>query len=69
MSVGNARSGRSRLAAVVGELERGAAGRPAEIARRLGRDWTKDRLLAALAELFSGGVVGHNHKVGPWWVA
>jgi len=69
MSVGNARSGRSRLAAVVGELERGGAGRPAEIARRLGRDWTEDRVLAALAELFSGGVVGHNHEVGLWWVA
>ena len=69
MSAGNARSGRSRLAAVVGELERGGAGRPAEIARRLGHDWTEDRVLAALAELFSGGVVGHNQEVGLWWVA
>ncbi len=69
MSVSNPRSGRSRLAAVVGELERGGAGRPEELARRLGPDWTEDRVLAALAELFSGGVVGHNHEVGLWWVA
>ena len=59
----------SMLAEVVGELERGGAGRPADIARRLGADWTEDRVLAALAELFSGGVVGHNHEVGFWWVA
>ena len=59
----------SMLAEVVGELERGGAGRPAEIARRLGPDWTEERIRAALAELFSGGVVGHNPDVGFWWVA
>jgi len=52
MSASNARTGRSRLAAVVGEPERGGAGSPEEIARRLGPDWTQDRVLAALAELF-----------------
>ena len=59
----------SLLADGVGELERGGAGRPAEIARRLGPDWTEERIRAALAELFSGGVVGHNPDVGFWWVA
>ena len=57
------------LTEVVGELERGGAGRPADIARRLGSDWTEDRVRVALAELFSGGVVGHNREVGFWWVA
>jgi hypothetical protein len=69
MKIGNAPSGWSRLAALVGELERGGAGRPAEIARRLGPEWNEDTVLAALAELFSGGVVGHHHEVGLWWVA
>ena len=59
----------SLLADVMGELERGGAGRPAEVARRLGPDWTEDAVLAALAELFSSGVVGHSHEVGFWWVA
>ena len=59
----------SMLAEVVGEFERGGAGRPEEIARRLGPEWTEERVRAALAELFSGGVVGHNPEVGFWWVA
>jgi hypothetical protein len=57
------------LAEVVGELERGGAGSPAEIARRLGRGWTEERVRAVLAELFSGGVVGHNPDVGYWCIA
>jgi hypothetical protein len=57
------------LADVVDELERRGAGRPAELARRLGPQWTEDRVRAALAELFCDGVVGHNHDVGFWWVA
>jgi hypothetical protein len=60
---------RSATHEVAGELEHGGAGRPAEIARRLGRDWTEDRVRDALAELFSAGVVGHSDEVGFWWVA
>jgi hypothetical protein len=59
----------SLLAEVVDELERRGAGRPADIAQRLGPDWTEDRVRAALGELFSGGVVGHSDEVGFWWVA
>jgi hypothetical protein len=59
----------SMLTDLVGELQRGGAGRPADVARRLGPDWTEDGVRAALAELFSGGVVGHNPEVGFWWVA
>ncbi|MGA2010259.1 MAG: hypothetical protein ABSH51_06960 [Solirubrobacteraceae bacterium] len=54
---------------VVDELERGGAGRPIELARRLGPDWTEDRVRVALADLFCDGVVGHSHDVGFWWVA
>jgi hypothetical protein len=57
------------LTALVSELERRGGGRPADIARRLGPPWTEYRVIAALAELFSGGVVGHNHELGLWWVA
>jgi hypothetical protein len=59
----------SRLADLVGELERDGAGRPADMARRLGSEWTEQRVLAALTELFSGGVVGPTHDVGLWWEA
>jgi hypothetical protein len=59
----------SLLADLVGELERGGAGRPKEIARRLGPDWTEDDVRAALAALFCDGVVGHTHEIGSWWVA
>lgn len=69
MTAGEASVRRSVLDQVVGELERGGAGRPAEIARRLGSDWTEDRVVTALAELFCDGVVGHNHDIGLWWVA
>ena len=69
MSAGGAEIRRSVLADLVAELERGGAGRPEEIARRLGPGWTEDRVLAALAELFSDGLVGHNHEIGLWWVA
>jgi hypothetical protein len=68
MSAGDVRLRPSLLADLVGELERGGA-RPAEIARRLGPDWTENSVLAALAELFCDGVVGHNHDIGFWWVA
>ena len=64
MSAGDVRVRPSMLADVVSELERGGAGRPGEIARRLGPDWTADGVLAVLAELFCDGVVGHNHEVG-----
>ncbi|MGB0096442.1 MAG: hypothetical protein WBP81_28380 [Solirubrobacteraceae bacterium] len=57
------------LTEVVGELERGGAGWPADVARRLGSDWTEDQVLVVLADLFSGGVVGHDREVGVWWVA
>ena len=56
------------LREVVGELERGGAGRPADVARRLGPDWTEDQVPVALAEPFCDGV-GHNREVGLWWVA
>jgi hypothetical protein len=60
---------RSIVAKVISELERGGAGSPADIARRLGPDWTEDRVRAALVEVFSGGVAGHNPELGFWWVA
>ena len=66
----NAREPRARpstLADLVPELQRGG-GRLAEVARRLGPDWTEDRVRTALAELFSNAVVGHNPEVGLWWV-
>ena len=69
MSAGGAEIRRSVPADLVAELERGGAGRPEEIARRLGRGWTENGVVAALAELFSGGVVGHSHEIGLWWVA
>ena len=69
MRSGEAQVRPSMLAEVVGELERGGAGTPAEIARRLGREWTEERVRAALAELFSDGAVGHNPDVGFWRVA
>jgi hypothetical protein len=69
MSAGDVRIERSLLADLVGELERGGAGRPAEIARRLGPDWTEDDVRAALAALFSDGVLGHNQEIGFWWIA
>ena len=69
MISGDAQFRSPMLAELVGELERGSAGTPAEIARRLGSDWTEKGVRGALAELFSGGVVGHNPEVGFWWVA
>ena len=69
MTTGDIPAHRSMLAEIAGEVERGGAGRPAEIARRLGPDWTEDRVLAVLAELFCDGVVGHSDEVGLWWVA
>jgi hypothetical protein len=69
MSADRAEIRRSVLADLVAELERGGASRPEEIARRLGPGWTEDQVLAALAELFSDGLVGHNHEIGLWWVA
>lgn len=56
------------LAKVVSELERGGAGQPLDIARRLGGEWTEDTVRAALAELFCDGVAGHSDEVGFWWV-
>jgi hypothetical protein len=69
MTAGEAQVGRSMLAEVVGELEAGGRGRPADIARRLGPDWTEADVVAVLSELLCDGVVGHNHDVGFWWVA
>jgi hypothetical protein len=69
MSAGEVRVRASMLADIVGELERGGAGRPAGIARRLGPDWSEAGVVAVLAELFCDRVVGHNHEVGFWWVA
>ncbi len=69
MTAGGIEVRRSMLAEIIGEVERGGAGRPAEIAQRLGPDWTQDRVLAVLAEPFCGGVVGHSDEVGLWWVA
>ena len=69
MSWGDLQFRSSMLEDVVGGLERGGAGRPVEIARRLGPDWSEHDVQAALAELFSGGVVGHSPDVGFWWVA
>ena len=50
------------------ELDRGGAGRPEDIARRLGPDWTEDDVPVALAALLDG-VVGHNREIGFWWGA
>jgi hypothetical protein len=69
MSAGEVQVRPSMLADIVGELERGGAARPAEIARRLGPDWSEAGVVAMLAELFCDGIVGQNHKVGLWWVA
>jgi hypothetical protein len=59
----------SMLAEVGAEFEWGGAGRPAEIARRLGPQWTENGVTAVLAEMFRDGVVGHNHELRVWWVA
>ena len=69
MTTGGVPARRTMLAEIAGEVERGGAGRPAEIARRLGPNWTEDRVLAVLADLFSDGVVGDSDEVGLWWVA
>jgi hypothetical protein len=69
MSAGDVQVRPSSLAAVAAELERGGAGRPAEIARRPGPDWTEDGVQTALAELFCDVVVGHNDEIGLSWVA
>ena len=69
MSADHARIEPSLVADLVGELERRGAGRPEEIARRLGPDWTKDDVQAALTALFCDGVVGHNPELGFWWIA
>ena len=69
MTMGGIPAHRSMPAEIAGEVERGGAGRPVEIARRLGPDWTEDRVLAMLAELFCDGLVGHSDEVGLWWVA
>ena len=69
MSASNGQIRSSILAGLVDELERHGAGRPAEIACRLGAGWTEDRVLAVLADLFCDGVVGHSHELGLWWVA
>jgi hypothetical protein len=69
MRAGDVQVRASMLADVVRELERGRAGRPAEIARWLGPVGTEDGVLAAPGELLCDGVVGHSHEVGFWWVA
>lgn len=69
MTAGEAQMRGSMLAEVIGELKHGGAGRPSDIARRLGPDWNEDVVRAVLAELFCDGVVGHSHDVGLWWVA
>lgn len=69
MTGSNAQVKSPRLAELVAGLERHGTGRPGEIARRLGSGWTKNKVVAVPAELFSNGVVGHNHQVGLWWVA
>jgi len=69
MTTGGVPARRSMLVEIASAVERGGAGRPAEIARRLGPDWTEDRVLAVLAELFCDGVLGHSDDVGLWWVA
>jgi len=68
MTAEEARPRPSILSDLVVALERGGAGRPAEIAKRLGPDWSENTVVAALAELFSDGVVGHSSEVGLWWV-
>ena len=69
MSAEHIHTGPTTIAELIGELERGGAGRPAEIARRLAGDWSETTVVAALAELFSDGIVGHNSDVGLWWIA
>jgi hypothetical protein len=54
----------SMFAELVGELERGGAGRYARIARRLGLDRTDEQDRAAR---LSTGVIGDHHEVGTWW--
>jgi hypothetical protein len=69
MSASDVSVRRPMLDALISELQRRGAGRPADIAQRLGATWTEDRVIAALAELFCDGVVGHNQELGFWWVA
>ena len=69
MSSRQAQGRTSPPADVVADLKRGGAGTPAQIARRLGPDWTEGGVLALLAELFADGVVNHNHELALWWVA
>lgn len=69
MTAANAHIRPSMLAELVAELERHGAGRPTEIARRLGSGWTEATVVVALVQLFCGGVVGHNQDIGLWWVA
>jgi hypothetical protein len=66
MTAGNGHAEPSTRADLIAELERGGAGRPAEIARRLGDDWNETTVVAALGELFADGVVGHSSDVGLW---
>ena len=48
------------LAQLAGELQCGGAATPTQTARRLGPDRTEKEDRAALAEIFSNGVAGHN---------
>lgn len=64
MRAGDVRIKPSMLAEVVGGLECGGAGRPEEIAHRLGADWTEDDVPAALAGLFSYGVAWDKDEIG-----
>lgn len=69
MTATNAHIRPSALTELVAELERHGAGRPTEIARRLGPGWTEATVVVALVQLFCDGGVGHNHDIGLWWVA
>jgi len=69
MSAGDVRIQPPLLGDLIGELEHGGARRLAEIARRVGSEWTEHDVRVGLAALFSDGVAGHNHKIGFGWVA
>jgi hypothetical protein len=69
MSAGDARTQPSLLAYLARELEPRGAGRPAEIAPRLGPDWSEDDVRVGLAAQLSDGVAGLDHEIAVWWVA
>ncbi|MGZ4254829.1 MAG: hypothetical protein ACXVS6_22770 [Solirubrobacteraceae bacterium] len=68
MSAGDVRTQPSLLDNLARELERTGAGRPAEIAPRIGPDRSEDDVWVGLAARISDGVAGLDHEIAVWWV-